>query len=88
VPRGFYVCEEATRADIRVLVDEAAGIVHLVVDDNVEVFLGAVLRHVRVGEDLVRHYSLVSEIPKKIACNAVPCRKKEMRFGEVDGRCR
>lgn len=37
------------------LIDEARGIVHLVVDNHVEVLLGGVLGDVRVGEFLVGH---------------------------------
>lgn len=39
------------------LVDEAGCVVDLVVDDNVEVLLGVVLRDVGVGEFLVGHGS-------------------------------
>ena len=41
------------------LVDEARRIVHLVVDDNVQVLLGVVLRDVGVGEFLVGHFEQI-----------------------------
>ena len=44
-------------ANVRVLVNEAGCVVDLVVDDNVEVLLGVVLRDVGVGEFLVGHGS-------------------------------
>lgn len=40
---------------VRVLVDEARGVVDLIVDDDVAILLGGVLRDVRVSEFLVRH---------------------------------
>ena len=46
----------STGQDVRVLVDEAGAVVHLVVDDNVQVLLGGVLRDVRVGEFLGRRH--------------------------------
>ena len=47
------------RNDVRVLVHEAARVVHLVVDHDVEVLLGGVRAHVRVGECLVGHFVCV-----------------------------
>ena len=41
--------------NVRVLVDEAGAVVDLVVDDNVQVLLGSVLRDIGVGEFLVGH---------------------------------
>lgn len=52
---GSGVCKGKQGANLRVLVHEAARIVHLVVHYNVEIFLCVVLRHVRVGELLVGH---------------------------------
>lgn len=49
-------------ANVRVLVNEAGCVVDLVVDDNVEVLLGVVLRDVGVGEFLVGHCGSVEEI--------------------------
>lgn len=40
------------RRNVRVLVNEARGIVDLVVDDHVKIILGVVLGDVRVGEFL------------------------------------
>ena len=45
--------------NVRVLVNEAGGVVDLVVDDDVEVLLGVVLRDVGVGEFLVGHCGVV-----------------------------
>ena len=38
------------------LVDEARGVVHLIVDHDVQVLLCVVLRNIRVGEGLVGHF--------------------------------
>lgn len=46
--------DEGEKEDVRMLVDKGRGIVDLVVDDNVDVLLGRVLRHFGVGEFL-RH---------------------------------
>ena len=40
------------KTNVRVLVDEAGGIIDLVVDDHVQVLLGGMLAHIRVGEFL------------------------------------
>ena len=44
--------ESRESVDIRVLVDEAGGIVDLIVDDHIQVLLGGMLAHIRVGEFL------------------------------------
>jgi hypothetical protein len=38
--------------DLRMLIDEGGGVVHFVVDDDVQVFLGAVKRNIGEGEFL------------------------------------
>jgi len=49
--RTFWLGAERRRGDARVLVDEAAGVVHVVVDDDVQVLLGVVGGHLGVGEE-------------------------------------
>lgn len=52
------------------LIDERAGVVHLVVDYNVEVLLGVVLGNIRVGEFLCVAHS--------------GCCGCELRLGDVE----
>lgn len=60
VRAGSATCRLPGRDNVRVLVDEACAVVDLVVDDNVEVLLGGVLRDIRVGEFLsLRHCAVV-----------------------------
>lgn len=68
-------------ADVRVLVNEACAVVDLVVDNNVKVLLGGVLRDVRVGELLgLRHG--VGGVQRGLLGRVV-----KVRIG-VDGECR
>lgn len=56
-------CAVGRAANVRVLVYEARCVVDFVVDDDVQVLLGVVLRDVGVGEFLVgRHCGGVAEI--------------------------
>lgn len=48
------------------LVDETRRVVHFVVDHEVEVLLGGVLRDVGVGEFLVGHFAVVSHYPSSV----------------------
>ncbi len=53
----------ASRKNIRVLIDEACAVVDLVVNNNVKILLGGVLRDVRVGEFLgLRHCGYVGDV--------------------------
>lgn len=51
--QGSFAAEKGR--DVRVLVHKAGCVVDLVVDDDVEILLGAVLRDVGVGEFLGGH---------------------------------
>lgn len=53
--QGVYIDLEEKESNVRVLIDEARRVVDLVMDNNVQVLLGVVLRDVGVGEFLGGH---------------------------------